>query len=109
MGRWDGDDGNDACEDPGQQATTDAGRVPAAGAAGVRCGTRIPGWRSETGVDDSSEAGGRVEWMNGSGNYSHGLPNIRHGRYRSGELPGSRCCAVLQRGLDWGRIKEENE
>ena len=22
MGRWDGDDGNDACEDPGQQATT---------------------------------------------------------------------------------------
>ena len=87
----------------------DAGRVPAAGAAGVRCGTRIPGWRSETGVDDSSEASGRVEWMNGSGNYSHGLPNICHGRYRSGELPGSRCCAVLQRGLDWGRIKEENE
>ena len=84
----------------------DAGRVPAAGAAGVRCGTRIPGWRSETGVDDSSEASGRVEWTNDSGNYSHGLPNIRHGRYRSGQsfpVPvAAPCC-----NEDWTGLGED--
>ncbi len=109
MGRWDGNDGNDACEDPGQQATMMQGASRLRELRVLRCGTRIPGWRSETGVDDSSEASGRVEWTNDSGNYSHGLPNIRHGRYRAGnngfQVP-LLCRAATRTGLGEDKRRE---
>jgi hypothetical protein len=49
--RWDADD---ACKDPGQQATTAAGRVPAACCCGA-AGHGSPGRRNETGVDEWRE------------------------------------------------------